>query len=167
MEESWNGMIWSPIRNRAAPATDSVGESPFVAEGVGLHDLVVVVVEVEFGEGLARRGVRPCANLRDPAACPSGSTATIAGIVLLRQRPGTAAGIVFMTIEDETAVANLIVRPEVYERHRAAARHSVYIIARGRVERGAGGVTHLLVREIEALRSPADATPRSRSRNFH
>ena len=163
-----------PLFDAAEPVAEDPPTLPAIPpHGQVLRDYAAVGLSLRahplsfHRDDLARRGVRPCANLRDPAACPSGSTATIAGIVLLRQRPGTAAGIVFMTIEDETAVANLIVRPEVYERHRAAARHSVYIIARGRVERGAGGVTHLLVREIEALRSPADATPRSRSRNFH
>ena len=46
-------------------------------------------------------------------------------MVLVRQRPATASGIVFMTLEDETGIANLIVRPKIYEKFRRAARHGI------------------------------------------
>ena len=57
----------------------------------------------------------------------------VAGIVLVRQRPGTAKGIVFCTIEDETGSANLIIRPDVYEKYRRTARGAAALIAEGRV----------------------------------
>ena len=74
----------------------------------------------------------------------------IAGLVLVRQRPSTAKGIVFMTIEDETGSANLIIRPDIWARDRRAAKHSVAIIARGIVERQSG-VINVVVRRIESL----------------
>jgi error-prone DNA polymerase len=76
--------------------------------------------------------------------------------VLVRQRPPTAKGIMFMTIEDETGPANLIVRPQVYEAHRMVARHAPAVIAHGTVERR-HGVTHLVVRRLERLRERAFA----------
>jgi error-prone DNA polymerase len=64
-------------------------------------------------------------------------------IVLIRQRPGTASGIVFVTLEDETGVVNLIVRPQVYERYRSAARHATLLRADGYIERQ-GQVQHIM-----------------------
>ncbi len=100
-------------------------------------------------EHLAARGAVPAAQFADARLWPHGSRAAVAGMVLVRQRPGTASGIVFMTLEDETGTANLIVRPPVYERYRRAARHGVLVLARGRVERQ-GAVVHLLAESIES-----------------
>ena len=87
------------------------------------------------------------------------------GLVLVRQRPGTASGIVFVTIEDETGIANLIVRPRVFERWTAIVRHSGALIAIGRVER-AGRVVHVQVaRVVDADHLLEGVTPRSR--DFH
>ncbi len=73
-----------------------------------------------------------------------------AGIVLLRQRPGTAKGITFMTLEDETGTINLIVRKEIWEAHRRVARSAVALIAHGQLQREAE-VTHVLVNKLEDL----------------
>ncbi|MHC4414876.1 MAG: OB-fold nucleic acid binding domain-containing protein [Planctomycetota bacterium] len=111
---------------------------------------------------LEKRGAVPAARI---GACPPGSELAVGGLVLVRQRPGTASGIVFMTLEDETGTANLIVRPHIYERHRAAARHGVVVLARGRLERQ-GEVVHILVDSIEnADWALAELT--ARSRDFH
>ena len=72
-----------------------------------------------------------------------------AGLVLVRQRPGTAGGITFATLEDETGVVNLIIRPNVYERFREAA-HGIAWIAEGRIER-VGEVVHVQASRIEDL----------------
>ncbi|NIP85657.1 MAG: hypothetical protein GTO03_08880, partial [Planctomycetales bacterium] len=60
-------------------------------------------------EGLSRTGVVPAAELK---TLPNGGPVRVAGIVLVRQRPGTAKGITFVTLEDETGQANLIIRPD-------------------------------------------------------
>jgi error-prone DNA polymerase len=116
-------------------------------------------------ERLERAGVIPAQRLKDPLACPHGASVRVAGMVLVRQRPATASGIVFMTIEDETGVANLILRPAVFERCRAAARHSVFVIAHGRVERS-GAVVHVQVARVRRLDTQEDL-PGVRSRDFH
>src|SRR5205807_685100 len=93
------------------------------------------------------RAARPCRCLLIPAAelknLPPGRWVKVAGLVLIRQRPGTAAGIVFVTLEDETGVANLILRPEIYDRHRPAARHAMLLQADGYLERQ-GQVIHVM-----------------------
>ena len=86
---------------------------------------------------------------------------SIAGIVLIRQRPSTAKGIVFMTIEDETGQANLVFRPRTYERTHSQVRHATAILVRGKVERR-DGVTHLIVsgaRDISASLAQAEGEP--------
>ncbi len=73
---------------------------------------------------------------------------TIGGVVLVRQRPGSAKGVVFLTLEDETAVANLVVWPDVFERLRPIAMGARMVLATGRVQRSEEGVTHLVVEDL-------------------
>jgi error-prone DNA polymerase len=81
------------------------------------------------------------------------STVRVGGLVVARQRPGTAKGIVFMLMEDEGGTINLIVPPDVYERHRLVARTEPLIVAEGRLERhpAAGGQVNVLVRRLWRL----------------
>jgi len=101
-------------------------------------------------EHLHGLGVAPCRELGDPERRSHGSGVRVAGIVLVRQRPSTASGIVFMTLEDETGIANLIVWPKVFERFRRVARQSRIVLVRGRVERQ-GKVVHVVASELESL----------------
>ncbi len=100
--------------------------------------------------GLDRRGIGLAMLLDDPLATPDGARFGVAGVVLVRQRPSTAGGIVFMTLEDETGIANLVLKPRVYRRYRAIARHAVALVAFGRVERR-GDVVHLVVGRVEPM----------------
>lgn len=81
---------------------------------------------------------------------PGGRLVRVAGIVLVRQKPSTAKGIVFVTIEDETGIANLIVRPKVYERLRPVVRNAGLLFVQGKVERR-DGVVHVLVQDARDL----------------
>ncbi|HUA73918.1 MAG TPA: DNA polymerase III subunit alpha [Solirubrobacteraceae bacterium] len=81
---------------------------------------------------------------------PGGSSVSIAGLVIARQRPGTAKGTMFLLFEDEFGTVNLIVPRAVYERNRQLARAEPLLLARGRVER-TEGVVNLLVRELSEL----------------
>ncbi|MGD8453071.1 MAG: error-prone DNA polymerase [Phycisphaerae bacterium] len=96
---------------------------------------------------------------------PNGRPVTVAGLVTVRQRPGTARGIVFMTLEDETGTANLVVHPPIWERDKRSARGRLAVLARGHIERQ-GEVIHVVVRQLEDL-SPRLATLAHRSRDFH
>jgi error-prone DNA polymerase len=79
-----------------------------------------------------------------------GASVTVAGLVVARQRPATANGVVFMLLEDEFGQMNLIVPPSVYDRHRAIVRGEPLILARGRFERVERN-QNVLVRELETL----------------
>jgi hypothetical protein len=95
----------------------------------------------------------------------NGQRVAVAGLVTCRQRPGTAKGIVFMTIEDETGMANLVLRPEVYDREWRVARNRIALIAEGKVERQ-GDVIHVMVRRMYDLsQNLSDLS--HRSRDFH
>ena len=74
----------------------------------------------------------------------------VAGLVIARQRPGTAKGTMFLLFEDEFGTINLIVPKAVYERHRHLARAEPLLLARGRLER-TQGVVNVIVRELAAL----------------
>ena len=74
----------------------------------------------------------------------------VAGLVILRQRPSTAKGITFVTLEDETGIANLVVKPDVWERHYKIARTSAAWIAYGKLEKKSG-VIHVVVSWLEDL----------------
>ncbi|MGJ0393070.1 MAG: error-prone DNA polymerase [Methylocystis sp.] len=123
---------------------------------------------------LEARGALPCEALsRFPDG--DGRRVTVAGLVLLRQRPGTAKGVVFMTIEDETGQANIIVWPKLLERQRAEIIGARYVAVAGRLQKEAG-VIHIVaqrvddlsadLRLLEAVRvSKGEAMPKAR--NFH
>ncbi len=99
---------------------------------------------------LGERRVIPASDLRSARLCPQGRAVSIAGVVLVRQRPGTASGVVFITLEDETGVANLIIWSKTFERFRRAARLSAVLLAHGKVERE-GEVVHIVVSRLESL----------------
>lgn len=115
-----------------------------------------------------RLNERKVVRARDLAlsmATPNGRRVSVAGLVLVRQRPGTASGIVFITMEDETGIANLIIRPAIFEKFRSIARMSVALLASGRVER-AHDVVHVLVSNLESIDAwQPDLI--ARSRDFH
>ena len=74
----------------------------------------------------------------------------VAGLVLVRQRPGTAKGVVFVTLEDETGVANVVVWKKVFERFRRAVIAGRLLRVTGRLQRQ-GAVTHVVAEEIEDI----------------
>ncbi len=91
--------------------------------------------------------VIPAARL---AALPVDCRLSVAGVVLLRQRPSTAKGITFVTLEDETGMINLIIRQHVWEHYRRVARTAGVMLAHGRLQKEAG-VIHVLVTRLEDL----------------
>lgn len=98
---------------------------------------------------LTKEATLPCAALE---MARDGRNVTVAGLVLVRQRPGSAKGVIFMTLEDETGIANIIVWPKVFERFRARVLGSRFIRVTGRLQ-SESGVIHVVARHI------ADLTP--------
>jgi len=105
------------------------------------------------------------------AKTPDGRRTATAGVVLVRQRPGTAKGVVFLTIEDETGTANIVIWPKIFEQFRPIVMGARLILVRGRVQHAedapAGGVIHLVAETLEdrtadldRLSAPGFATPR-------
>ncbi|MDF2969922.1 MAG: dnaE2 [Microvirga sp.] len=105
---------------------------------------------------LRERRIRSCADLH---RARDGQRVTVAGLVLVRQKPGSAKGVMFMTIEDETDVANIIVWPSLFEKQRRLILSSGMMAIRGRYQRE-GGVTHLIAEHLidlsDLLRSVGD-----------
>ena len=93
---------------------------------------------------------------RDLPRIAHGARVQVAGMVVARQRPGTASGVVFMLLEDEHGTINLIVPPKLYERSRLTVRTEPLVLAAGRLERhpAAGGGINVLVERIEPLAAP-------------
>ncbi|MGC2414420.1 MAG: OB-fold nucleic acid binding domain-containing protein, partial [Stellaceae bacterium] len=96
---------------------------------------------------LGRDGI---AAARDLATLPVGRRLAIAGLVLIRQRPGSANGVVFITLEDETGIANLIVWPAILERFRRAALGATLLYCRGRLQREES-VIHLVAEDLRDM----------------
>ena len=102
-----------------------------------------------FRERLTRLGaLRNAEHRREDL--PQDGKVTVAGLVLMRQMPGTAKGVVFMTLEDETDIANVIVWPKVFARHRFTVMTARFLAVRGRLQR-AGLVIHVLAEEFVDL----------------
>ena len=99
-----------------------------------------------------------CARPPGLAAAPEGKV-TVAGVVTHRQRPATAGGTLFVNLEDETGLINVVVSKGCWARHRRVARAAPAMLVRGRLER-AEGVINVIAERMEAL--PLGATTRSR-----
>jgi len=89
-------------------------------------------------------GILRSAALANP---PAERTVQVAGLVLVRQRPGTASGVIFMTVEDESGIANIIVWPKVYEAHRRIVLGARMIAVEGTLQREKG-VVHVIARRL-------------------
>jgi error-prone DNA polymerase len=96
---------------------------------------------------LLHRGIVCNENLRTRR---SGERITVSGLVTIRQRPGTASGVIFMTIEDETAIANIIVWPRTFERFRAIVLGARYISVTGELQQESG-VVHVVATKLDDL----------------
>ncbi|OWV71338.1 DNA polymerase [Rhizobium sp. R634] len=95
---------------------------------------------------------------------PNGKRVTIAGLVLVRQRPGSAKGVIFMTLEDETGVANAIVWNTIFDKYRAVIMGARLVKIRGRLQ-SHSGVIHTVVEHIEDM-TPALGILQREARRF-
>ena len=142
-----------PQRTRPEPALPEMTLGQHVAEDYAALSLSLKRHPVAFlRPELARDGMVRAADL---AALPLDRRLTIAGLVLIRQRPGTASGVIFVTIEDETGVANLILWPAVFEAYRRVALGASLLGCIGRLQRE-GLVMHIVAEKL------IDLSPRLR-----
>jgi error-prone DNA polymerase len=153
----------------------------YVATGLSLKEHPVRF----FRHRLTARGVMRNTELRGDGLRQD-SMVTVAGLVLVRQRPGTAKGVIFMTLEDETDIANIIVWPKAFEKNRRVVMTARFLAVRGRLQR-AGLVIHVVAEnfidlsaELSSLRDgdlysadtsraphPESASLLIKSRDFH
>jgi len=153
----------------------------YVATGLSLKEHPVLF----FRERLTALGAMRNAQLRGDDV-KQNAMVTVAGLVLVRQRPGTAKGVIFMTLEDETDIANIIVWPKAFEKNRRTVMTARFLAVRGRLQR-AGLVIHVVAEsfvdlsaELPWLRDgdlfsptfsgrhhPQDAALPLKSRDFH
>ncbi|WP_336708474.1 error-prone DNA polymerase [Oerskovia sp. USHLN155] len=108
--------------------------------------------------GLRRAGV---ITVAEAVVHEAGRRVAVGGVVTHRQRPGTAGGVTFLSIEDETGLLNVICTPGLWQRFRRVARSSPALVVRGRLER-ADGATNLLAEHL----APLSLQVASRSRDF-
>jgi error-prone DNA polymerase len=117
---------------------------------------------------MAQRGVLRALDLPKGRA---GRRVRVAGAVITRQRPGTAKGFVFLTLEDETGIANVIVRPDVYDAHRMNVIEAPFLLVEGVLQQQEG-VTSVRAERMYAVGGgppageAADAMPPVPSRDF-
>jgi error-prone DNA polymerase len=170
-----------PVVLPPMPLCEHVVED-YVATGLSLKEHPVRF----FRDRLTALGVIRNAELKSEALSQDAKT-TVAGLVLVRQRPGTSKGVVFMTLEDETDIANVIVWPKVFEENRRTVMTARFLAVRGRLQR-AGLVIHVVAETFIDLSTllpwlreggdlfspkfsggslPVDAPLPLRSRDFH
>jgi error-prone DNA polymerase len=128
----------------AMPLSEHVVED-YVATGLSLKEHPVRF----FRDRLDALGALRNAGLRGDELRPD-QTVTVAGLVLVRQRPGTSKGVVFMTLEDETDIANIIVWPKVFAKNRRTVMTARFLAVRGRLQR-AGLVIHVVAESFVDL----------------
>ncbi|HHV70398.1 error-prone DNA polymerase [Brucella intermedia] len=97
-------------------------------------------------EGLAAEGVSTCRAVQEGA---DGRRMKVAGVVTVRQRPGSAKGVVFLTIEDETGIANIVVWPKIMKVFRREVMGARLIHIEGRIQRSPEGVVHLVAAKLQ------------------
>jgi error-prone DNA polymerase len=147
----------APPPRLPAPTPHEVLESDYAATGlaVGRHPIGLERAR------LRARGLRSVAEL---AAVSAGEVVRVAGLISCRQRPMTASGVVFLTLEDETGQVNVVIWPKLYERRRQVVRGAVLVEITGRLQRENEALS-LVAQRIAPLREGPDVAPRSR--DFH
>ena len=100
-----------------------------------------------FRDDLAQKGVVPCAALK---TARDRRRLSVAGLVLVRQRPGTAKGVVFMTLEDETGIANIVIWKDAFDANRSLVMTSSFLVVHGQVQ-SVDGVVHVVAERFTDL----------------
>ncbi len=115
-----------------------------------------------YREWATNRGIKSCKQLKEEL---HDSRLSVAGSVICRQRPETAKGFVFLTLEDETGMANVIVKPRIFDEYRRILLGNSYLSVTGKLQ-SEQGVINIIAEHIESLPLlPGD--PHIPTRNFH
>jgi error-prone DNA polymerase len=139
-----------PLDPPRAPALPELGRwerllADYGSTGMTLGDHPMELLREELGPDVSLSSDLP--------AIANGSRVEVAGLVVARQRPATAKGVVFMLLEDETGTINLILPPPVFQRYRGVARTAPLVRARGKLERRDGAI-NVVASSLAALERP-------------
>jgi len=166
-QASWTARRASPLL-RAIP--ESIPESPLrqmtleerlaadcVGSGltIGKHPMAYRRAELD------KQQVTPAAAL---SSIPNGHRVRVAGNVIVRQRPGTAKGVTFLSLEDETGISNIVVMPDLFEEQRLTILGQAWVLVEGRMQ-NVDSVTHILAERLSPLANPLQVA--TRSHDFH
>jgi error-prone DNA polymerase len=149
-----------PSADRVSPLAPMSPEERLVADfrgtglSVGLHPMAYHRAK------LKRHGIHSAIELRD---LPDGTRVRIAGAVIARQRPGTAKGFVFLSIEDETGIANAIITPQLFTENRVVVVHQQFLLIEGLLQ-NQDNVVSVKAQRIRPLTITRAATD---SHDFH
>lgn len=138
------------------PEEELLADYKATGVSVDLHPIALI------RDVLSARGIPTAAEL---AHMPEGRRLTVAGMVITRQRPGTASGVIFVTLEDETGHCQIVVWPKVYDRYRREVRDHLLMEVDGRLQRD-GRVLHVIAERVRPL-TIAPPPEGLRSRDFH
>ncbi|MEM9706533.1 MAG: OB-fold nucleic acid binding domain-containing protein, partial [Pseudomonadota bacterium] len=116
----------------------------YVSTRLTLRDHPIKLLRPRISNG------RPLLTAKDLETASNGGFITISGLVITRQRPGTASGVIFITLEDETGASNIIVWPKTFEKHRREVMTGRLLRIRGKLQRE-GVVTHVISAHIDDL----------------
>ncbi|MBC6459165.1 error-prone DNA polymerase [Actinomadura sp. HBU206391] len=164
-EALWAAGAAAQIRPGQLPGTTPGGTAPPLPEMTPIEETIADLWATgaahthpvaHLREELAERGAVTAATLKD---LPGETNVIVGGLVTHRQRPGTAGGIIFLNLEDETGMVNVICRPQVWERHKSIALRSSGLLVHGRLERHDGAINLTATR---LRRLPVAAAGRSR-----
>ena len=109
---------------------------------------------------MKRQGIRSAIELRD---LPDGTHVRIAGAVIARQRPGTAKGFVFLSMEDETGIANAIITPQLFEQNRVIVVHQQFLLIEGQLQ----NQDNVISVKAECIRPLSITRAETASHDFH
>lgn len=148
------------------PATPALEEMSVLQEIVADYNMMGLSTGQHpmyfYRQWATNRGIKPCLQLKEE---PHESRISVAGCVICRQRPETAKGFVFLTLEDETGMANVIIKPRIFDEFRRTILSSNYLSVTGKLQ-SEQGVINVIAEEVELLpRLPGD--PHIPARNFH
>ena len=139
------------VGKRGSQSDDTDGELPLMPPGESVvHDYRTLSLSLKghpvgfLRATLNKRGILRCVDLMDR---PNGASVEAAGLVLVRQQPGTASGVIFSTLEDETGIANIVIWPNTFNRNRKVVLGSRLMSVRGQLQRE-GLVTHIIARSF-------------------
>ena len=137
------------IEERLVADTSGIGMT------IGKHPMAYRRTEMD------KLRVTPAAGL---PAIPNGRTVRVAGNIIVRQRPGTAKGITFMSLEDETGISNIVIMPDLFEQQRLEILTYPWVMVEGRMQ-NVDRVIHILAEHISPLPNPLELG--ANSHDFH